>query len=231
MKKDIYYLLNHVKTDLEAYDIRELEKSEIRERTEGILYKLHSKDAYAGKCLSFRKFIQAAVFLAAVLLSVGGVAYAATDGELFRYMYTFLSGGGIYETTERSITGEESTVTVVMGEAASVDENGNTKVGIPLLFRDGRLYFTGDGSETDITDEISEEEPYYIDVIDEMGNTHKFMIGGRAEPGCYGYKEILIDSEGVVHGGVGSCGAKVDDSAPWLQKADEETMNLYIQQP
>lgn len=242
MKKDIYYLLNQVKTDLTVYEIKEIEQSEIQNRTENILCKLHVRGAYTKvyddrkikakkKEFSLRKVLRAAAIFAAAVLSIGGVAYAATDGELFHYMYTFLSGGGIYETTEYSILGEESTVTAVMAEAAAVSEEGNTSVSGPLLFQDGRLYFTGDGGKTDITDKISEEEPYYIDVVDEMGNTHKFIIGGKAEGGCYGYQEILIDSEGKVRGGVGSYGAKVDASAPWRQKADEEVMNWHFRQP
>ena len=245
MKKDIYYLLNQVKTDLAVYEIKEIEQSEIQNRMESILCKLHMSGTYTEvhddrkikgkkkKGLSLRKALRAAAIFAAAVLSIGTVAYAATNGELFHYMYTFLSGGGIYETTEYSILGEESTVTAVMAEAeaAAVSEEGNTSVSGPLLFQDGRLYFTGDGGKTDITDKISEEEPYYIDVVDEMGNTHKFIIGGKAEGGCYGYQEVLIDSEGKVCGGVGSYGSKVDASAPWRQKADEEVMKWYIQQP
>ena len=243
MKKDIYYLLNQVKTDLAVYEIKEIEQSEMQKRTEDILCKLHARGASAEvhddrkikakKEFSLRKALRAAAIFVAAILSIGTVAYATTDGELFHYIYTFLSGGGIYETTEYSILGEESTVTAVMAEAeaAAVSEEGNTSVSGPLLFQDGRLYFTGDGGKTDITDKISEEEPYYIDVVDEMGNTHKFIIGGKAEGGCYGYQEILIDSEGKVRGGVGSYGAKVDASATWRQKADEEVMDWYIQQP
>ena len=223
MNKNIYTMLNHVETDLSVYEIKELEQGVLEEKTARILGRLHTEKRRS----SMKRILQAAAVLTAALLSAGGVAYAATDGELFQYIYTFISGGGIYETKEYTGFGEESTVTVVMGGAETADENGTAQAGVPLVLQDGRLYFTGDGSKTDITDNISEEEPYYIDVTDEAGNTHRFIIGGRAEAGCYGYNEILIDSEGNVRGGVGNFGAKVEESAEWLQKAEEEVLNLY----
>lgn len=158
-----------------------------------------------------KKFMGAAALFLVCLLSVGGVAYAMTDG--FRALFTFIGGGAIYETTESSIMGTTDVTTIELKD----------EPGIPLLLEEGRLYFTGDGEKKDITDLISETEPYFIDVVDEVGNTHKFIVGGRPEEESYGYDEIIIDTEGVIRGGVGRFGSKIDmtDGTPeWVKKAE-----------
>ena len=146
----------------------------------------------------------ASIFLVC-LLSIGGAAYAMTDG--FRALFTFISGGAIYETTEGGAVSSSVSVVTMQDEP-----------GIPLLLEDGRLYFTGDGGKTDITDLISETEPYFIDVMDAEGNTHKFIVGGRPEEGYYGYGEMIIDTEGVIRGSAGSWGSKIEGTPEWLKK-------------
>lgn len=217
MKRDIFYLLNQVETDLGEYEISGLTQDEIKESTERILCKLENAVSItAAGAAKRRKLIKAAAILAACLLSAGGIAYAMTDGQVFDYV--FISGGGIYEETNYHIWGEESTTKVVMGNP----DAENAQSGVPLLFEEGRLYFTGDGGKTDITDEISETEPCIFNITDEAGNTHKFIIGGRAEEDYYGYMEEIIDSEGCSRGAVGSYGSKVGMSAgnepEWLRK-------------
>ena len=233
MMKNIFDLLNQVETNVEKYEILELSQSEKEESTIRILGKLKERNiqdnpevnlkSAQGKDL--KRFIGAAAVFLVCLLSVSGVAYAMTDG--FQALFTFISGGAIYETesTEGNIV--YSSVTV----AAMHDEPG-----VPLLLEDGRLYFTGDGGKTDITDFISETEPYFIDVIDEEGNTHRFIVGGRPEEECYGYNEMIIDTEGVFRGGSGSCGSKIDmtEGTPeWMEKGSNavfsETYGIPIE--
>lgn len=222
MQNDIFDLLNQVETDLEKYEIHELSRSEKEESTIRILDKLKQRDIQNSlvknsmpvRNHNFKKNMGAAAIVLMCLLSIGGVAYAVTDG--FGALFTFISGGAIYETTE-STDGDivSSSVTVVTMQ----DEPG-----IPLLLEDGRLYFTGDGGKTDITDLISETEPYFIDVIDEEGNTHKFIVGGRPEAEYYGYAEMIIDTEGVFRGGAGSFGSKIDmieGDPEWLKKGQD----------
>ena len=231
MKKDIFDLLNQVETNFEKYEIHELSPSEKEKSTVRILGKLKERDIQNNQevklksARSLKKFAGAAALFLVCLLSVGGVAYAMTDG--FQALFTFISGGAIYETesTEGNIV--YSSVTV----AAMHDEPG-----VPLLLEDGRLYFTGDGGKTDITDFISETEPYFIDVIDEEGNTHRFIVGGRPEEECYGYNEMIIDTEGVFRGGSGSCGSKIDmtEGTPeWMEKGSNavfsETYGIPIE--
>ena len=215
--KDIFDLLNQVETNLEKYEVLELSPTEKEESTARILGKLKERDIQndsEGHLKSIRshnlkKFMGAAALFLVCLLSVGGVAYAVTDG--FGALFTFISGGAIYETTESSITGTTSVTAVTMQD----------EPGIPLLLQDGRLYFTGDGGKTDITDFVSETEPYFIDVMDEEGNTHRFIVGGSPAEGYYGYFEMIIDTEGIFRGGAGNFGSKIDmigGTPEWLQK-------------
>lgn len=241
MKQDIYRLLNQVETDLSVYEIEKTEEKEIEEGKKRILDKLHKsiiqnsaisnrRQKSIDKKKHKRKFLpkkvcKAAVILAAALLSIGSVAYAATEGELFRELFTFMSGGEIYEKTTYSPEGEENISTVIMGTTELEGEDS----GFPLSFEDGRLYFTGDGGKTDITDKISDTEPYFIDVIDEMGNTHRFNIGGRPEEGCYGYMEMIIDKDGKFRGGSGRTGHNItiepgQVEPEWERKGREEVI-------
>ena len=213
MKKDIYALLNQVETNFENYEILELSQSEKEESTVRILNKLKEQDTQnssevhlkSARGHNSKRFMGAAAIFLVCLLSVGGVAYAMTDG--FRTLFTFISGGTIYESVE------DGTVSTSITAIAMEDEPG-----VPLLLEDGRLYFTGDGGKTDITDLISETEPYFIDVTDEEGNTHKFIVGGRPEDEFYGYDEMIIDAEGVYHGSAGRWGSKIEDTPEWLKK-------------
>lgn len=221
MKDNIFYLLNQIETNPEYYDINELSQGERDAYTERILHKLKERSTQPQpernlKSLQkarFKKFLGAAAIFIICLLSIGGVAYAVTDG--FRAAFTFISGGAIYET-EESVT--------IFGEAKSatkVEMGGDTESGMPLLLEEGRLYFTGDGGKTDITDLISETEPYFIDVIDEEGNTHKFVLGGRPEEEYYGFVEFIIDSEGEMRGGAGAFGNQVQRTPEWLKKGED----------
>ena len=212
--KDIFDLLNQVETDFEKYEILEPSQSEKEKNTARILCKLKEQNIQnnlgvnlkSARFMDRKKFAGAAALFLVCLLSVGGVAYAMSDG--FRALFTFISGGAIYETTDDSFMGSTSVTAVTMQD----------QWGIPLLLQDGRLYFTGDGGKTDITDFVSETEPYFIDVVDEEGNTHKFIVGGSPEEGYYGYSEMIIDTDGVLRGGTGNWSSKSGDRPEWLKK-------------
>lgn len=226
MKKNIFTLLNKVETDLEKYEIHELSRFEKEESTIRILGKLKERDIRnnpEGYLKSVRRhnlkrFMGAAAIFMVCLLSVGGAAYAMTGG--FRTLFTFISGGAIYEKTE------DGTVSSSVTAIAMQDEPG-----IPLLLEEGRLYFTGDGGKTDITDFISETEPYIIDVVDGEGNTHKFIVGGRPEEGYYGYGEMIIDTEGVIRGSAGSWGGKIEGTPEWMKKGSNAVYSEMYGRP
>ena len=226
MKRDIFVLLNQVETDLENYEILELDRSEKEESAIRILDKLKERDIQSNtgghlksvRNYNFKRFMRAAAIFLVCLLSAGGAAYAMTDG--FRSLFTFISGGAIYETTEGG------TVSSSVSAVTMQDEPG-----IPLLLQDGRLYFTGDGGKTDITDFVSETEPYFIDVVDGEGNTHKFIVGGSPEEGYYGYSEMIIDAEGVIRGGVGNWSSKSGDRPEWLKKGSNAVYSEIYGRP
>lgn len=226
MRKNILALLNQVETDLDKYEIYELDRSEKEESTKRILDKLKERDiqnSHGGHLKSVRRynmkrFMGAASIFLVCLLSIGGAAYAMTDG--FRALFTFISGGAIYETTEGGAVSSSVSAVTMQDEP-----------GIPLLLEEGRLYFTGDGDKTDITEFISETEPYFIDVMDEEGNTHTFIIGGRPEEGYYGYNEMIIDTEGVFRGGAGSWGSKIDGTPEWMKKGSNAVYSEIYGRP
>lgn len=88
MKKDIYALLNQVETNFEKYEILDLSQSEKEESTVRILNKLKEQDTQNSpkghlrsvRSRNLKKFMGAAAIFLVCLLSVGGVAYAVTDG-------------------------------------------------------------------------------------------------------------------------------------------------------
>lgn len=41
---------------------------------------------------------------------------------------------------------------------------------------------------------------------------------GRPEEEYYGYDEMIIDTEGVLHGSTGRWGSKIEDTPEWLKK-------------
>lgn len=93
MGKDIYELLNSVETDLEDYTMQEMQQSAVEENMNRILCKLEGKrktHRIRKKGTRIKTIIKAAAIFAAVLLSAGGVAYAATDGEFFQEIFTLI---------------------------------------------------------------------------------------------------------------------------------------------
>lgn len=55
--------------------------------------------------------------------------------------------------------------------------SSDTKVNpVPIEIQDGRIYFTLDGSYTDITDQCTEELSYCYDSIDSKGYRHRVLV-------------------------------------------------------
>lgn len=130
-----------------------------------------------------RKAVLAAV-AAAVLCALPITAYAATGGEILR----FLGGKGtIYHGSA------ENGSVIAKVEMETSPEND--------LFRqeNGKLYLMGSGGEIDLTDQLSETEPYIYSCAAADGTVHYLIIGGSAEN--YGYAEFVKDANGVWQGG------------------------------
>lgn len=123
----------------------------------------------------------------------------------------------------------ESDITVY----EEVDENGNT-VGITVVdteappfaeIRDGKLFFVGNGENLDITDQISEEKPYYYTYIDSYGLTHYMAVGYSGTIENYGIYEFIRevregqqDREGWVTGsGRNFLNMETETCYPWVE--------------
>ncbi|MDO5444634.1 MAG: hypothetical protein Q4F31_03320 [Eubacteriales bacterium] len=96
----------------------------------------------------------------------------------------------------------------------------------PVIFSDGRMLFVVNGESIDITDQISQSEPFRYEYTDDEGNTHYWFIGLNSdEPENYGYAEYIQDPEGMWIGGYSArvnIEADGSTSAQWLEKVKKE---------
>lgn len=156
------------------------------------------------KRLNFRKrFIERRVAVAILITIVGLFSVTemvyGSNGKIMNYIYSFFSGGGI--TYEKGENGESKSSVILESEPIS-----------PVEVTDGKMYFVADGSQRDITDEVSNDMPFIGEWKDIENNTHKFIIGGKANENYYGYYEYIFDVDGTVVGGRGYFGSKVEIS-------------------
>ena len=90
----------------------------------------------------------------------------------------------------------------------------------PVSFEDGRMIFIVNDEHVDITDQVSETQPYIYHYSDEEGVIHYWIIGKNGpEPEHYGFAEYLQPSDGVWTAGY--VARTNDNTAPWLEKAWE----------
>ena len=110
--------------------------------------------------------------------------------------------------------------------AVSEDENGNVLVTgdfseptSPVELReDGRLYFTANGEDADITDLCSNETPYVRECVDAEGQRHLFIIGGERD--AIGWAECMVDAEGGLSAFVLSLAPEAEGQpTPWRDAA------------
>ena len=91
----------------------------------------------------------------------------------------------------------------------------------PVSFEDGRMFFVVNDEHIDITDQVSETQPFTYCFSDEEGVLHYWVIGKNGpEPEHYGYAEYLQPPEGDWTAGYVARTNK--NSAPWLDRAIEE---------
>lgn len=130
--------------------------------------------------LAARGTATAAVLLALVML-ISPQARAAVKGWVEKYLFPE-SGLAIYEQTDE----QGNTVSVV-----AVDTESTAFA----RFRDGRLYYTCNGEEMDITDQITEEKPFYHTYVDEYGLTHYRAVGYSGSMENFGIYEFIRKAE------------------------------------
>lgn len=91
----------------------------------------------------------------------------------------------------------------------------------PVVFENNRMYFVVDNQHIDITDRISETQPFIYQYTDEENVIHYWIIGKNGpELTHYGFAEYLHPSEGEWTGGY--VARTNNNDAPWLDKAKEE---------
>lgn len=150
-----------------------------------------------------RKRIVTLALAAALLLSLGIAGWSAGKG-LFGW------GGNMEIRSERTDGGIENTVYVHTEDMTQ-----------PVSIENGRIIFIVNGEHTDITDRVSETEPYLYQYTDEEGIVHYWIIGKNGpEPERYGFAEYLQPADGEWTAGYV---ARTDNNeAPWLYRAWEK---------
>lgn len=148
---------------------------------------------------------------AAVLLLVFFIspqARAAVEGWVVKYFFPG-SDLTIYEQTDASGN--------VVGIAGVVDTEA------PPFARmvNGRLYFLGNNEKIDITDEITEEKPYFYTYVDDYGLTHAMAVGYSGTLENYGiYEFIWEDVDGtrdwVTGTGRNFLSSETETRYPWV---------------
>ena len=91
----------------------------------------------------------------------------------------------------------------------------------PVSFIDGRMVFIVNNEHVDITDLVSESQPYIYQFADEEGIVHYWIIGKNGpELKNYGFAEYLQPPGGEWTAGY--VARTNNNEAPWLDKAIEE---------
>lgn len=91
----------------------------------------------------------------------------------------------------------------------------------------GRLYFTGNGENLDITDEITEEKPYFYTCEDNRGHEIYFVVGYDGTIENFGtYEFIKKDGQWLTGSGRNFLCSQVEGQAyPWV-KVVWDTLNI-----
>ncbi len=140
---------------------------------------------------------------AALMLSLGISAYSA-GRTIFGW------GGNMEIRAEKSEGGIETNVYVHTDNLTE-----------PVNFENGRMYFIVNDEHIDITDQVSETQPYIYQFTDTEGVLHDWIIGKNGpELENYGYAEYLHPSESDWTAGY--VARTNGNTAPWLDKAKED---------
>lgn len=149
----------------------------------------------------------AAAVLALVLL-ISPQARAAVEGWVVKYFFPG-SDLTIYEQTDENGN--------VVGVVGVVDTEAPSFARIV----NGRLYFLGNNEKIDITDEITEEQPYYYTYVDDYGLTHAMAVGYSGTIENYGIYEFIWEEvdgqrEWVTGSGRNFLSMETESRYPWV---------------
>ena len=139
---------------------------------------------------------------AALIFGLGAVGYAG---------YTHYGWGGNVEIQALKTAGGIETNVLVHTDNLTE----------PVAFENNRMYFIVDNQHIDITDQVSETQPFIYQYIDEENVAHYWVIGKNGpELTHYGFAEYLHPSEEAWTAGY--VARTNNNEAPWLDKAKEE---------
>lgn len=171
---------------------------------EKIRQRMHRKAQENNKPV--RRLYPVAAVLAAVvmILSFGTEVRAAVNQLVVKYFFPD-SDITIYE--ERDENGELVQITGVNTEAPAFARMVN-----------GRLYFLGNGEKIDITDVVTEEEPYYYTFTDDYGLTHHMAVAYNGTIENFGIYEFIREADGAWVTGTGRnfMSAETETRYPWV---------------
>ena len=126
-----------------------------------------------------RRLSYAVAGLAAIFCLSNGICLAATGSTWVHKVFSTANG------TKVEYDAEDATMSF---RIESTDQTYVTT-------KAGRLYFTLNGQQTDITDKCSTDTYFRYDYTDADHITHVIVIGGTAND--YGYAEYLFDADGT----------------------------------
>lgn len=149
-----------------------------------------------------------AVCLCAVLLTAGAVTVHAFEEEIIR-----------------CIKGWSNNMEIIEDRNGSSIRVNTDELDSPISVEDGRAYFIVNDEHIDITDKMSETEPYCYDYEDADGNTHYWIVGPVGDGKQYGYGEFIQSPDGELLGGY-SAGVNIEADgtvdSEWLRVGKEK---------
>lgn len=154
--------------------------------------------------------VAAALAVMVLLLSMSTEVRAAVNNIVVKYFFPG-SDITIYEETDEN--GEVVRITAVDTEAPPFARIVND-----------RLYFTGNGEKIDITDQITEEKPYYYTYEDDYGLIHYMAVGYSGDIGNFGIYEFIREEAGdwVTGTGRNFLDPETEERYPWVDIIWEE---------
>ena len=153
------------------------------------------------KNISVRKKVLVSVIAAAVICAVPAGVYAAWHGDIIQ----FISGGGRIAHYEDNLPSDatqeemEDYLSDILDQEMAQAESNVDASDSYLKVENGRLILNPDGEKLDITDKLSETEPYIHTVEPGDGTTHYLIIGGTIDN--YGLAEFVQTDDGQWQGG------------------------------
>lgn len=156
------------------------------------------------------KHVVALLAVVVLMLSLSTEVRAAVNSLVVKY---FFPGSDITVYEQIDENGEVVSITCVDTEAPGFARMVN-----------GRLYFVGNGEKIDITDQITEEDPYYYTYVDDYGLTHYMAVGYSGSIENYGIYEFIREEDGnwVTGTGRNFMDLETEKRYPWVDIIWEE---------